>query len=298
MARILAGGATMDIAAAGATPDHHQAPHQTHRNPPNAPDRATVLARWREATAAARAQLRPGTARYGAGQHQALDIYAPDGARGAPVVVFINGGGWDALSRDAAGFAAPAFVAAGTVFVTFDATPLPGASLAELLNQARRAIRWLHTHIEAHGGSVQRLTLCGHGAGAYIAAMLAGTNWRADGLPADLIKGAALISGTYDLEPLQRDGADVLLQLDRISALRLSPIRSLPPPTCRVLVAHAAHDPGTLARQSDSYALALRASGGRVETLVVPGHDHFSAIETLADPESVLGAAALELCRV
>jgi arylformamidase len=201
------------------------------------------------------------------------------------------------LSKDEGGFAAPAFVAAGMVFVALDVTPLPDVTLAELLNQARRAIKWLHAHIAAHGGDPARLSLCGHGSGAHVAAMLAGTRWHDYGLPRDLIKSAVLASGVYDLEPLQRDAQRNSLALDRVAALRLSPIRCPPPPTCRVLVAHAARESTALARQSDAYTLALRATGGTIETLVVPGEDHWSAIETLADPESVLGAAALEMCR-
>jgi len=212
-------------------------------------------------------------------------------------MIFIHGGGWRALSKDEGGFAAPAFVDAGIVYVALDMMPLPECTLAELLNQARRAIKWIHAQIAAHGGDPARLHLCGHGSGAHVAAMLAGTNWRHCGLPPDMIKSATLVGGLYDLEPLQRGAHNDWLKLDRVAALRLSPIRALPPPHCRVLVAHAARDTGTLWRQSDAYALALRASGGRVETLVVPGHDHFTAIETLADPDSVLGAAALELAR-
>jgi arylformamidase len=261
------------------------------------PDWDAAIARYRAATVAARAELAPGTTRYGARPREALDIYAPGGARGAPVMVFIPGGeGWR-LSRNEGGFAAPAFVAAGTVFVALDVTPLPDVSLAEQLNQARRALKWLHAHIAAHGGNPARLNLCGHGSGAHVAAMLAGTRWHDCGLPGDLIKSAVLVSGLYDLEPLQRDAPQDWLALDRVAALRLSPIRCPPPPTCRVLVAHAARESAALARQSDAYALALRATGGTVETMVVPGEDHCTAIETLADPKSVLGAAALETCR-
>jgi arylformamidase len=306
MTGTLAGGAARDVAVRSisatapivdkpaAKPDH--AGLDRAFAAPGSPEWDAAIARYRAATAAAQAQLAPGTARYGARPREALDIYAPEGARAAPVMVFIPGGGWQHLSKDEAGIAAPAFVAAGMVYVALDMTPLPDGSLAALLNQARRAIKWLHAHVAAHGGDPARLNLCGHGSGAHVAAMLAGSNWRGDGLPRDVIKSALLVSGLYDLEPLA-GAQQTWLALDRVAALRLSPIRSLPPPTCRVLVAHAARESEALAHQSDAYALALRASGGRVETLVVPGADHWSAIETLADPQSVLGAAALELAQ-
>jgi arylformamidase len=304
MASALAGAATFDVAVrnVGATTPIYRGLDQAaldHAYDERAavPDWEAAIAHYRAGTAAARALLAPGTARYGMRAHEALDIYAPEGARGAAIMVFIHGGGWHALSRDESGFAAPAFVAAGVVFVALDFTPVPECSLAELLNAARRAIKWLHAHAAAHGGDPARIHLCGHGSGAHVAAMLAGTNWRHCGLPADLIKSATLVGGIYDLEPLQLSARNATLQLDRVGALRLSPIRCLPPPHCRVLVAHAARETAALARQSDAYALAVRATGGRVETVVVAGHDHFTAIETLADPKSVLGTAALELAR-
>lgn len=258
-------------------------------------DWQAAVARYRAGTAHARATLQPGTARYGTRPRQAIDIYAPAGARRAPVVVFIHGGGWRALSKDEGGFAASAFVDAGIVYMALDVTPVTDCALGELLNEARRAIKWIHAHAPAHGGDPARLHLCGHDSGAHVAAMLAGTNWRHCGLPADLIKSVALVSGVFDLEPVQLSACNAWLQLDRVAALRLSPIRTPPPPHCRVLVAHAARETSELALQSDSYALAVRAAGGRVQTLVVPGHDRFTAIETLADPQSLLGAAALEL---
>jgi len=46
-----------------------------------------------------------GTVRYGARAREALDIYAPEGAQAAPVMVFIHCGGWRALSKDEGGFA-------------------------------------------------------------------------------------------------------------------------------------------------------------------------------------------------
>jgi arylformamidase len=306
MAVTLAGGTVRDAAlldAGAPTPVLDRSERATFERAfaaPGVPEWDAAITRYRDATAAARTRLTPGVARYGARPHEALDIYAPEGApeggRAAPAMVFIHGGGWRGLSRNEAGFAAPAFVAAGVVYVALDVTPLPDVALAEQLNQARRAIKWLFAHVAAHGGDPARLALCGHGSGAHVAAMLAGTNWRVYGLPSDLIKAAVLVSGLYDLEPLQRAMHPDWLGLDRVAALRLSPIRCPPPPTCRVLVAHGGREGAAFARQSDAYALALRATGAVVETLVVPDEDHCSAIETLADPKSVLGAAALELC--
>jgi arylformamidase len=262
---------------------------------PGSPSWAAALQRWRTATAAARRDLGPGTARYGTRADQAVDIYAPPGASGAPVAVFIAGGGWHALSRALAGFPAPAAVAAGLVFVALDVPP--GSALADVLNQARRAIKWVHGHIAAHGGDPARISLWGQGTGAHVAAMVAGTNWTQCGLPAATIRSALLIGGFYDLVPLQDGPLGATLRLDRVTAMRLSPLRNLPPPACRVTVAQAAREARSVARQSDRYTLALRTTGAAPRSLVLSGHDHFSAADALADAASPLATAAIALAQ-
>src|SRR5262245_20984852 len=107
MARTLAGAATLDVAhsSAGATtlvPFVPEAALDRELDTSAFPDGDAAIARYRAGTAAARAQLAPGTTRYGARPREALDIYAPPihepgGARSAPVMVYIHGGGWRAL---------------------------------------------------------------------------------------------------------------------------------------------------------------------------------------------------------
>jgi arylformamidase len=81
---------------------------------------------------------------------------------------------------------------------------------------------------------------------------------------------------------------------DRIEH-ELSPIRHLSRLRCPVVVAYGERDSPEFQRQSREFADALRAVG-RLERLVVgQGLNHFELPETLADPRSALGRAALEL---
>ena len=72
------------------------------------PDPGIYLRAYTARTFAAKATLacHQGIA-YGEGANETLDIY-PAAQAGAPVMVFMHGGDWRALSKDDSGFAAPA----------------------------------------------------------------------------------------------------------------------------------------------------------------------------------------------
>ncbi|WP_363274847.1 carboxylesterase family protein [Mesorhizobium sp.] len=75
---------------------------------------------------------------------------------------------------------------------------MPAVRMAPIVDQIRRAKRWVDEHIESHGGDPGKLTVSGHSAGAHFATMLFDDDSRPSG-----IKGALLLGGIYDLRPLQ-----------------------------------------------------------------------------------------------
>jgi arylformamidase len=60
-------------------------------------------------------------------------------------------------------------------------------------------------------------------------------------------------------------------------------------------VAWGEHEAAEFARQSREFAEALRQAGKLEAALVGKGQNHFEIIETLADPASPLGRAALRM---
>jgi len=68
--------------------------------------------------------------------------------------------------------------------------------------------------------------VAGHSAGAHLSAMMLAAHWNIyeDDLPADLIKAGVLMSGLYDLDPIQHaDFVNVDLQLTQTQIDTLSP---------------------------------------------------------------------------
>src|SRR5207244_8959458 len=79
-----------------------------------------------------------------------------------------------------------------------------GGSLMTMADQVRRAVAWVYKNAASFGGDPSRLYLSGHSSGAHLGGVVVTTDWRRDfGLPADIIKGALLVSGMYDLKPVR-----------------------------------------------------------------------------------------------
>ena len=267
----------------GLTQDQLDSEYDNQRHVPGF---RALVAEYAARSAAARATLscRLGVP-YGEGERQRLDVF-PAGA-GAPVHVFFHGGAWRSLTRGDAAAAAPAMVAAGVCYVAagFDlATDVP---LDTMVHQARSAVAWLASHVAEFGGDPARITLSGHSSGAHLAAMVAATDWPGQfGLAADVVKGALLVSGLYDLEPVRLSYRNTMLRLDAAGATRLSPVCRRAP-GARVVLATAEHETGEFHRQSRM----LHEAWATAPVIVAAGRNHYDVALDLADPAKAVGAA-------
>ena len=153
---------------------------------------------------------------------------------------------------------AEALVANGIHVVVINFSKLPNKRLPDVIMQARRAIAWVWRHAREFGGDPDRLYVCGHSSGAHMAAMVLLTEWSAFGLPQDAIKGATLISGSYDLRPILLSARGSYIKLSAAEEDDLSPIRHARRVPCPVLLPHAEHDTDEFQRHTREFAAALR----------------------------------------
>lgn len=106
------------------------------------PDASVYLREYAARTRDAKAKLACSeNLPYGVGADEVLDIY-PAAQPGAAVVVFLHGGDWRTLSKEDGGFAAPAFVGEGAMFVAINFSLVPAATLPAMGVQVRRALLW------------------------------------------------------------------------------------------------------------------------------------------------------------
>lgn len=112
---------------------------------------------------------------YGLDSAQKYDVYLPDGASQAPIIVMVHGGAWtggdkqgDHVADDKAGY----FVARGYIFVSLNYRLLPTSDPLIQAADVARGIANIQTNAAKWGGDKNRIVLMGAGAGGHLAALL------------------------------------------------------------------------------------------------------------------------------
>lgn len=259
------------------------------------PDHMVYVREYAERTRAAKASLDWSEFSYGDGPTDKLDVYRaarPD----APVLVFLHGGDWRALTKDDSGFAASGYVAAGALFAALDFSLVPEATIPGMGAQVRRALAWLSRNVAAQGGDPAKIFIAGHSSGANLVSQLLVTDWARDfRAPADLVKGAVFMSGLGDLEPVRLSFRNQYHRLDAAMVAEASLLRRWPGTACPMILAVGEHETDDYKRQGREVRAYWAAQGNSTQMFELAGRNHFDAVLEWADPESALFRASLQM---
>jgi arylformamidase len=262
-----------------------------------APNSEQVALRRNGNSAAVRARLKPRRLAYGPTPIEMLDLYTTKVAN-APVMVFIHGGAWrNGTAKDNAE-SADLFVNAGAHFAVLDFVSVidAGGSLFPMVEQIRRAVAWVYGNAASFGGDPSRIYISGRSSGSHLGGTVLITDWIKEfGVPADVVKGALLSSGMYDLKPVRLSKRGAYVKFTDEMEEKLSTQRHLARINCPVVLAHGTYETPEFQRQTREFAAALAAAGKKVTLLVGEGYNHFEIPETMANPYGLLGRAVLEL---
>lgn len=238
-----------------------------------------------------------------------LDLYRPGPTgtgRGAPVVLFLHGGGWRLGDRtvfcptwrDWRPEPFTRLVAAGFAVASVDYRLSAEARFPAALTDVADAAGWLTTRAAELAVDPDRIVAWGESAGAHLAALLAlRPDSRVAGVvdwygPADLLTGpGARDAGSR--EGLLLGAAPVEVPDLARAASPLAQARSGAP---AFHIAHGTADRLVPVEQSRALAAALRAAGVEVELDLVPQADHLWV--GAEDPEAVLDRALAFAARV
>jgi arylformamidase len=263
-----------------------------------APDSAKVIARYATDSAEARKTHPPTTISYGQSDAETLDIFSPKGADAStryPVMVFVHGGAWRALSKDDASAPAPAFVDNGCLYVALNFANIPAARMPDMANQCRNAMLWIHRNIARFGGDPSRIFVSGHSSGAHLGAVLLTTDWSSYQAPAKLIKGGVMMSGMYELYPVMLSSRSSYVRLNEREIADLSPLRHMDKLNCPVLVVNGDRESPEFQRQAKEFATVLAGMGMSSGHVVLPGKNHFEVPEEFNDANSALSKSVLAM---
>jgi arylformamidase len=239
---------------------------------------AKAAARFRaQATAEGRAEL---GVSYGASPRQFIDIFRA--GNDAPLAMFIHGGYWRSLEPAMFSSVARGLNERGVTVALAGYDLCPQVSIGEIIVQVENACRFLWTRFR------RRILVFGHSAGGHLAAAMLAADWRRHAAPADLVPSATSISGLFDLAPMIATSMNVDFKLDQTEARRVSPL-FWPPPSGRVLDAVVGgEESGEFLRQSRIIAETWGSGGVTTRYEAMPGANHFTVIEPLADAGSTM----------
>jgi len=229
---------------------------------------------------------------YGESPRQFIDLFSPRPDVTAPLALFVHGGWWRSLEPAMFSHMARGLNAHGVAVAVAGYDLCPHVSIADIIEQIRHAclFLWLRTK--------QRLLVYGHSAGGHLAGAMLATDWPTLYPKAgDLVPAAYAISGVFDLAPLVGISVNQDLRLDDASALEVSPL-TWPAPKGHVFDAVVGGlESSEFLRQSRAIADRWGKSGVETHYEAIPGMNHFTVINALADPQHAMVLRLAELAK-
>lgn len=231
----------------------------------------------------------------GEGSHEEgrdlLDIYMPEGASRAPVVVFFHGGALTFGSKDSGQVLAEQMVPKGVGVVSANYRLSPEVMHPTHVQDAAAAVAWTVENIAEYGGNPDRLVVSGHSAGGYLAVLL-GLDPRfleAESASMDAIRSVVAISPFLYVEEIAPDrdksvwGEDPQAWREASVTPRLRP----GPPAARpMLLIYASGDEQWRKAQINRFAPHMVAVGnGNMSVVQVPNRDHGSLMTDMDEPD-------------
>ncbi len=231
--------------------------------------------------------------RYGAHERHRLDVHTSGGEAGAPVLVFVHGGGFIGGDKVVPGTPQYDHIGAwavrnGWVGVTITYRLAPEHTWPAGGQDVAAAVQWVRDNIAAYGGDPARIVVAGHSAGCvHVASFVAGQGGR----NLDGIRGACLLSGFYQIP----DGADrgelELAYFGTRPSAEVSTLPGLLATHVPLVFAVAERDPRFSQGQIATLTAAWFAAKGEVPHVIYSaGHNHVSQIGSVGVDDLAMGA--------
>ena len=271
-----------------------------YNNRLHVPDYAAYFNRWKLLSGQTAQKLPVITdIAYGELQREKLDIF-PSLQPHSKTLLFIHGGYWQMLDKSMFHFIAEGFHAFGVTTVLSTYPLAPEASIDQMVLSSRKAIKWLYSNLSEYNGDAHQIYIAGHSAGGHLAAMLMATDWPLfdPGLPRNVLKGVCAISGLFNLVPIQLSYINNVLKMDMETAERNSPVRLEPSNACPLFIAVGEAETAAFNDQSNELYTCWKNKGIDTQLLRLPGHNHFSIVEAIIDPQSSLHHAMRRLMNI
>ena len=250
---------------------------------------------------------------YGPDPQNLADRFAPTPARDAaarPVLIFVHGGGFTAGERRL-GAGSPFYdnvgiwaVRRGFVGINMTYRRAPRARWPAAAQDVGAVVDWVGRTIGAAGGDPSRIFLLGHSAGAtHVAGYVSHLN-VAGGLP---IKGAIIVSGSFEVTPRERAAADEVVFAQHEKAYfgddpsvypEQSSTAGLLGTSIPLLFVNPEFDMAFFHRHAAQLRAAFQRANRQCRFVVLPDENHMSQIFSINTPDDGLSGAIERFIRV
>ncbi|MEO2089534.1 MAG: alpha/beta hydrolase [Gemmataceae bacterium] len=221
-----------------------------------------------------------------------LDVYAPKGAKDAPVLFLVHGGAWKLGTKDYLTDAAKRLCGSGVCVVCPNYRLSPKVQHPAHVADVAKAFAWTADNVAKYGGSGKKIVIGGHSAGGHLAALLATdeTYLKAENRSLADVRGVFGISGVYLItdhevfhEPFGKDPA---------GQKAASPVAHAGPHTPPVMLVYADKDYPLLDQSAKLFATALEKAKRPVTVKEFAHRDHLTIVSEMkaADDPVVLAA--------
>jgi acetyl esterase/lipase len=241
---------------------------------------------------------------FGKDEKQKLDLYAPKGAKGAPVVIYVHRGEWTKGDKSEVSYKPKFFNEHGIVFISTNYRLYPAAKFPAFAEDVAAAVRWAVDHAAEFGGDPKKVFLMGHSAGCHLSTLvaldpkyLAAVKLK----PSDLRGVIAWSGGAYDLVDKVAQGGSYKQHILNAFGPEESAWKDASP------VTHAKNAAGgppflfaSIEKGSKSHKAAERLAGlirdakGRAEVVVLEDRTHMTATHLVGAPGDKTGDIILQ----
>ncbi len=220
---------------------------------------------------------------YGTDARQKLDIYVPDNAVNAPVILFFYGGSWQTGSKDDYRFLGQAFASKGYITAIADYRVYPQVYYPEFVYDGALALRYVHAHARQYRGDTKNIYVAGHSAGAFIAMMLSADDafHQQAKSQRSWIRGTIGIAGPYDFLPFTDD--DIKAIFSKYPDSETQPLAHITSRMAPVLLTTGDDDDTVDPRNSHRVKAKLEALKSPVTEHIYPGIGHIGIMLSLAE---------------
>lgn len=246
---------------------------------------------------------------YGKNERHKLDVYEPAQAHtGAPVLIFVHGGGFSRGDKSGYENVGYYFARNGVVVLVASYRLAPKDMYPAGARDVGAMVKWAKANAAAHGGDPNKVFVMGHSAGAAHVAAYA-LDKRYQPKEGSGLAGAILVSGVYDPE-LEKMGGDAFKDADPVPRndgyfgkdekkyVSQAVLRNLSGAKLPLLIVYAALDPAMMQVEAGALYTALcRKNSACPGLLVLPDHDHISEASAINTSDTSLSAPVLRFVR-